>query len=209
MTMTETVHAPFPLPMGHMFGVSLSGDLRFHDPRYNIREAAYLRDWQTRYRSMWWSGLDVTGRYDGPTQRAAVAVQKAASLPVTGWVDWATWDAVWTSQRPVRPPEDPTPAKPKRISKEQWDYWRKTSAYDITYGKDENDPPWYPGRPFGRHERGWHVRELQNLLSLKPTGCFNEDTERRVRGWQRMHGLPASGVVDSPTARHIDPQPQQ
>lgn len=158
---------------------------------------------------MWSSRLELTGIFDGQTQRAAVKVQEAASLPVTGWIDRDTWEAVWTAQRPAPVPVDLTPTKPKSISKEQWDYWRKTSKHNITYGKDPTDPPWYPGRPFGRHESGWHVREVQNLLGLKLTGIYNEDTARRVRGWQKMHGLPASGVMDSTTARRLDPQTEE
>lgn len=206
MTMTEIETAKFPLPLGHMFGMSLSGDLRFHDCRYSIVESSQLRQWQFRYRSMWASKLEPTGRYDGPTQRAAVTVQEALGLPVTGWIDQGTWEAVWRHRRPQRAPEPDPPAKPKRLTKQQWEHWRLQSQFDIRYGKDDGDPPWYPGRPFGRHESGWHVRQVQEILGLKPTGRFNEETQRRVRGWQKMRGLPASGVIDSPTARLLDPQ---
>lgn len=203
--MSDPTPPNFPLPQGHLYGVSLSGDLRFHPGRNNLVDSTHLRTWQSRYRSYWWSGLELTGRFDGPTQRAAVKVQQAAQLPVTGWIDRDTWMAVWTAQRPAPKPVDTTPTRPKGISKEQWDYWRKTSQYNIVYGSDPDDPPWYPGRPFARHESGWHVRQMQELLGVKPTGIFNEDTTRRLRGWQRMHGLPASGVMDSTTARHLDP----
>jgi hypothetical protein len=51
------------------------------------------------------------------------------------------------------------------------------------------------------------VRQLQVLLDVKPTGVYNQDTEARVRGVQRVNELPVSGVVGLETAQLIDPGP--
>lgn len=207
---------PYPLPSGHAYGPGWLGNLSHHDGRSSLVDRSGLLVWQRRYRSAWWSGLELTGQYDGGTQRAAVAVQKASALPVTGLVNRDTWEAVWTVQRPAKPAPaptptaEPTPAQKASVTKRRWHHWRRMSAHGVDYGAERDTPAWWPGRPFGAHERGWHVREAQQLLGVKPTGVYNADTVRRVRGYQRMHaGLNPTGIMDLPTARHLDPGPYE
>lgn len=212
-TVVDTSPPPYPLPGGHAYGPT-TGDLRYHNGRGSLTERSGLIAWQQRYRSAWWSGLDVTGTYDGGTQRAAVAVQKASGLPVTGMVDADTWRAVWAVQRPAKAVPEPvaeptlTHKRKSSVSKRRWHHWRRMSAAGIEYGMDPDAPMWWPGRPFGSHERGWHVREAQLLLGIKPTGVYNRDTVARVKGYQRMRpGLMPTGILDLPTARQLDPGP--
>lgn len=210
--MPDATTAPkHPLPQGHAYGPE-QGVLMWHSGRDNLLDRAGLCAWQRRYRSAWYSRLDVTGVYDGATQRAAVAVQRAAGLPVTGLIDRDTWEAVWTVQRPSRTPPEPAPEPvvptAKRQTSREWNRKRQFAQAGIEYGTDPEAPPWWPGRLFGLGESGWHVRQVQDLLGLKATGIYNQDTARRVRGYQKMHaGLTVSGIVDLVTAQHLDPGP--
>lgn len=47
---------------------------------------------------------------------------------------------------------------------------------------------------------GHEVETVQLLLRLPKTGRLDEDTLRAIRGWQRLHGLQATGMVDAVTA---------
>ncbi len=201
----------FPLPLGHSFGPQ-GGSLMWHDGRSLLHERQALARWQRAYReriNRRWGG-QATGVYDGDTQKAVIDLQTRADLPRTGLVDPATWAAVWThapSPRPAPPKVEKVPGRVRSSTRKSWHYWRRFSTFEIRYGTDPALPPWWPGRPFGPHEKGWHVREIQTLLGLKDTGTFNADTQARVRGVQRMHHVPISGVVDGRTALLIDPGP--
>ncbi len=184
----------------------------WHDGRADLAEHQALAAWQDMYRqriNRRWQGK-ATGVYDAATQKAVVDLQTRAGLPRTGLVDPATWDAVWTCEVAARqkpPPVEKVPGRVKRATRKSWHYWRKFSTFQIEYGTDPNLPPWWPGRTFGPHEKGWHVREIQTLLGVKETGTYNQATQARVRGVQRVHDLPVSGVVDGRTALLIDPGP--
>lgn len=205
---------PYQLQAGHLYGPT-SGDLRYHSGADSLTDLRNLARWQRAYVERVQRGprMQVTGRFDAPTQAAVVHVQQLAGLPVTGTIDQATWEAVWTVERPkwVQPAPEPKPAgsvrKLKGRNKKANLYWRRYSQHDIAYGADPDAPYWYPGRPFALNERGWHVRMVQEILGIEPTGKFNHQTMRRVKGLQRLHDLPVSGIVDPATARVIDPPP--
>lgn len=205
---------PFPLTAGHIFGPHV-GDIRYHTGRESLRDTRDLARWQRAYSErLDRRGITVNGVFDGDTQRAVINVQRLAGLPLSGCIDAATWDAVWTVQRPpkvnaVAPPLEPNPATVKRTVRgdRKSTYWRRHSKAGVEYGADPDAPPWYPGRPFGPNESGWHVQRVQELIGLNPTGRFTQEVARRVRGVQRMNDLPVSGIVDAATARTIDPGP--
>ena len=208
------VDAPsFPLPLGHMFGANVR-DLRYHDGRAGFRDGQALKTWQGAYRSRIKRDLEVTGVYDRATQSAVVAVQRLAGLDPTGRLDSATWAAVWTVEQPARPkpPEAPAlPTRPKktyRHTKQSWRYWRKYSTMDLDYTRNgPDDPPWYPGRPFGPNEVGFHVREFQAKIGARPTGHFNKALALQVRGLRKAADLPVCDFVDIQLARYVDPGP--
>jgi hypothetical protein len=53
-----------------------------------------------------------------------------------------------------------------------------------------------PSRPVLRlGSRGESVKTLQSRLGVRPTGWFGPVTRRKVRAYQRAHGLVADGVV--------------
>lgn len=141
---------------------------------------------------------------------AAIEVQKLAGLPTTGMVDADTWAAVWTVEKPKLEPPAVKPAPTRRQLRlrahRQRDYWRRVSNR-VSFNGDGSQPPWWPGRPFGPGEYGWHVEVLQDLVQARKTGVFNHETKRRVRALRRVHGLPVSDVVDLPLAVALDPGP--
>lgn len=184
----------------------------WHDGRHHMGDRQALRQWQWAYRQrVRRDGPDDTGVFDGATQKAVIYLQKLTGQPVDGQIGPDTWAAVFTYQRPPRVKRDqpPPPSGPNviRHSKRSWHYWRTFSSHGTSYATTPGAPPWYPGRPFGLHESGWHVREVQAHLGVKETGFFNHCTLRRVRGLQRLHRLPVSGIVDETTACLIDPGP--
>jgi hypothetical protein len=209
---------PFPLQSGHLFGPA-TGDLRHHNGAQSLTDTRDLARWQRAYQQRINSTMQVTGRFDGPTQKAAVQVQEWAGLPVTGTIDQATWEAVWTVVRPPRekpptpPPMEELPSfrtierKVRVPNKATALYWKRYSRAGVEYGATPDAPYWYPGRPFGANEMGWHIRMCQQLLGLKQTGWFNRQLTVRVRGLQKIHDLPVSGIVDVKTACVIDPPP--
>jgi len=74
-------------------------------------------------------------------------------------------------------------------------------------------PSWYE-KDISLGSVGHEVETVQLLLRLPRTGRLDEDTVRAIRGWQRLHGLQATGVVDERTARtlgelHWVPDPEE
>jgi len=63
-------------------------------------------------------------------------------------------------------------------------------------------PSWFV-RDISLGAVGHEVETVQLLLRVPRTGSLNEDTLRAIRGWQKLHGLPATGVVDANTARTL------
>lgn len=63
---------------------------------------------------------------------------------------------------------------------------------------DTNIPPQsYP--ELKRGARGLAVRVLQEKLNVETDGIFGAITEAKVKLFQRAHGLPDTGIVDTPT----------
>lgn len=217
--MADTTQPPWVLPQGHSFG-PMTGDLRYHDARTSLVESRCVTAWQQQYRQRWHFLFPVTGIYDGATQKACVKVQQEAHLPVHGRLDKETYDAVWAVTPPVKGKRVKTGhvEHPPRWSKTTR-YWRLNSKRGVRqyehywHIKLKNppvvagEPAWWPGRPFGPHERGDHVRIVQQLMGLKPTGIFNQDMATRIRGWRSARNLMSAPVVDLDMARILDPGP--
>lgn len=199
----------WPLPVGHRFGQQ-GFDLRNHDGRTSIHESAALRQWQRGYRHRIKRVDFPAGYYDSITQKAVVHVQELAGLPRTGLIDQDTWAAVWTVEKPVvAPPAEKKPPSARVLrlrTKRLKDYWRRVSQR-VAFVADGSQPPWWPGRPFGPGEYGWHVEVVQDLVQARKTGLYNRETSARVRALRRIHGLPVSDVMDLALAVALDPGP--
>lgn len=90
----------FPLPAGHTFGVANPYQIQVHDGSEAVEHTLAIRDWQLRYKAEWDRDQPVTGRFDGPTQRACIAVQRARGLNYSQVLDADTWDAVFSGGAP-------------------------------------------------------------------------------------------------------------
>ena len=122
------------------------------------------------------------GIFGEQTERAVTAFQSDAGLTANGIVDYATWSAIThayrnasriLSHRPIHPFPSP--------------------VYEMRAG-----------------EKSDLVMLVQIMLAalaialdgmdaVRPTGEYDEATERAVAEFQRSHGLPASGVIDRNT----------
>lgn len=48
------------------------------------------------------------------------------------------------------------------------------------------------------------VRFVQRVLRVEPTGEMDPATEGSIRGFQRLHGMPPTGMITKATAWAID-----
>ncbi|HET7640549.1 MAG TPA: peptidoglycan-binding domain-containing protein [Ktedonobacteraceae bacterium] len=62
------------------------------------------------------------------------------------------------------------------------------------------EPPQWFTKDIGLGSVGKEVETVQLLLKLPRTGQLDETTVRAIRGWQRLYGLPPTGMVDASTA---------
>lgn len=199
----------WPLPLGHRYGPQ-GLDLRNHDGRTSINESTALHAWQNAYRHRVKRQDFRFGYWDAITQKAAIHVQELANLPRTGLIDRETYEAVWTVVKPqVKPPDEPKPVdrRAQRLrARRQKEYWRQVSNR-VTFTTDGTTPRWWPGRPFGPGEHGWHVEALQDLVQARKNGVYGKETAARVRALRRLHKLPVSDVTDLALAVALDPGP--
>lgn len=209
--MTQPVPG-FPLPMGHRFGLS-PYDLQVHDGSETLQDQHYLRLWQREY-ARYDRDMTVTGAFDGPTQRACIATQRACNLTITADLDEPTWEAVFDGRLAPRPVE--TPAQPKPPG---WfdDLGKLAGVVDT--------PPMKQSRAKARAEESnrnkiiyrnrhkgpapaWYdepdaVTKIRSILGMPP-GRYTQELRARVKGLQRAGGLAVTGEVDKATAWLID-----
>ena len=201
----------YPLPYGHVFGPQRNSII--HHDGTNPHDSLALRQWQTRLRNNWRQNyVEVTGRFDAATQRAVLRVQEVLGVPRTGVLGAREWEAAWTHELPTKP-KPPKPPTGRGRSKQpgyrqdyerRRKYWEDFSQWKVELGKVLDAPPWYPGRPFSVHSRGPYVEHVQRLLGFPPHGRFTVRLMQRIRGLQRVHDLPETGVVDAGTAKLLE-----
>lgn len=63
-------------------------------------------------------------------------------------------------------------------------------------------PTWY-SRPLRPGDQGDDVRAVQLLLRAEPTGYYDDETTRRVRGYRSIRKLPIRGDVDERLAAEL------
>jgi peptidoglycan hydrolase-like protein with peptidoglycan-binding domain len=195
----------FPLPSGHVFGLN-PNSVQYHDGSDLGADTFYLTHWQSHYQRKWDREGVITGRFDGPTQRAALAVQKAGGLPLTGVVDAETWDAVF---QPSRPGPAAVVELAEFVSQRGSEgAGRKAAARETkrtkTLPNGRTAPTWYPGSRFGAGSTGEHVKRIRIILGMAVTDVFDDDLVARVRGVQLDAKLRRTGIVDERTALAID-----
>lgn len=158
---------------------------------YNIDDnKAFTREVQKmlRYLSQWEHEPELytaeDGSFDEGTQKAVAYFQRLNSLPVTGKVDLGTWNELYRQYEISRQHHDramPITPFPSR------------EGFKVQIG-----------------ERSDLVLLIQMILDelrinygtygyIPPNGRFNLATAAAVREFQRINGLPTSGIVDRPT----------
>lgn len=124
--------------------------------------------------------VDQTGYYGAETEQSVRAFQQAYNLPVTGIVDEATWNELYSA------------------------YFSITAGVPDAFTGLGVQP--YPGVILRLGMSGPSVRTLQEYLSVLAdtyseipkvtvTGTFDRDTQNAVIQFQTLFGLPVRGVV--------------
>ena len=145
----------------------------------NVRALQYYLD-VIAYTNPELDMIPVTGVFDEPTVRAVEQFQEYYGLPVTGVADTALWNIL---NREDRLAVESLPA-----------------GYEGTSAKI------YPGFVLSEGMRGESVRDLQTYLSyigsvypeipeIPVTGYYGTQTRDAVYTFQRLFGLPQSGLV--------------
>ena len=130
---------------------------------------------------------DANGFYDSSTENAVRAFQRVFNLPETGIIDKATWykiEYIYTSV--------------KRLAELD------------SEGISPNEFPAQFQETLSENMRNEQVRGLQYFLAvigayyeavqpLQITGVYDEQTERSVRSFQKLFGLPQTGEVNERT----------
>ena len=124
------------------------------------------------------------GIYGPATTEAVSAFQQAFDLPVTGEVDFDTWDVLYRTYRGF------------------------VETIPLRYVEGNVLP--YPGIPLRLGTEDESVRLLQEYLNyvagfypqiptVNPTGYFGSRTQEAVIAFQRLQGLPPTGTVAAAT----------
>ncbi|MBR4319103.1 MAG: peptidoglycan-binding protein [Oscillospiraceae bacterium] len=130
---------------------------------------------------------DANGYYDSSTENTVKAFQSVFNLPQTGTIDKATWykiEYIYTSV--------------KRLAELD------------SEGISPNEFPSQFQEPLTENMRNEQVRGLQYFLAvvgayyeavqpLQITGTFDAQTQISVKSFQKLFGLPETGVVDERT----------
>lgn len=127
------------------------------------------------------------GVYSGQTADAVRSFQENKGLPPTGTADQATWDKIVEAYRPAR--TEAAPAEPIYITLN-------------------------PGQTFRQGDRHHHINLIQAMLyllnqvypqfpSVNITGVYDAETEAAVLLLQQLSNLPANGILDKTTWKHL------
>jgi peptidoglycan hydrolase-like protein with peptidoglycan-binding domain len=124
-----------------------------------------------------------TGRFDPETQEAVSAFQKNFNLPVTGKVDFATWNAISKEHQKcmhcIKPPQSV--------------YCYPGNMYEYKKGADGNLIYILQIILKNYHQR------YKNYPDVRLTGVFDEQTEEAVKQFQKFSHLPVTGALDRET----------
>ena len=159
------------------------GDSGLGDQGNEVRNIQYL----LRYVSEFYAtvpSVEIDGVFGPATQSAVSAFQRQADLPVTGRVDFATWDALYRT------------------------YLGLIETIPFQYVEGNVLP--YPGVPLRLGSETEAVRILQEYLNfvgqtytqippVNVTGYFGNQTQQAVLTFQRLFGIPTTGTVAAVT----------
>lgn len=130
--------------------------------------------------------VPIDGIFESVTRDAVLAFQRRHGLPMTGTADRETWDAIYRAY--LQSLSDHARPAPVYI------FPRYPDAYSVGLG-----------------DEGMLITAIQFLLrellidyggmpeDVPQTGVFDAATDRAVRRFQLLHGLPPTGRVDKTT----------
>lgn len=124
-----------------------------------------------------------TGTYDPQTQRAVSEFQRIFNLPVTGKVDYATWNA---------------------ICKEHSDTIHKIMLPSSVFCFHDNINEYKKGDECNLVYilqiifKNYH-KKYKNYSDIQLTGIFDEQTEAAIKEFQKCSKLPVTGSLDRKT----------
>jgi hypothetical protein len=165
-------------------------------------DAHALTLWQQRYLLREDREMVVTGRFDGPTQRAAIALQRKLGLPITALVDNATWDALWATETAENAPgiPDTTPKAQRGPEGPPGEVLAKADPKDraakITKRNGGGRPPWMTKNVL--------LTTAKSRAVLSMPNATQDELAARLRGVQTAAGLAVTGMLDVPTAWVLD-----
>lgn len=153
------------------------------DEGLEVRNVQYLLSYLSEFYNTI-PPVAIDGIYGPATTAAVSAFQSTFELPVTGEVDFATWDVLYRT------------------------YLGFLATIPFQYVEGNILP--YPGVPLRLGSQDDSVRVLQEYLnfiasripeipSVSPTGYFGEQTQNAVLAAQGFLGLPQNGTVGSAT----------
>ncbi len=134
--------------------------------------------------------VSIDGTFGPATENSVRSFQLNNGLPVTGIVDEATWNSMYSAVKGV-------------VESLGIDFNVSLAGYEK-----------YPGTELSTGSRGPSVETLQDYLNVialsyrgisfvPPTGVYAEQTTRSVTEFQRRFGLPETGVVNEETWNSI------
>ena len=206
--MTSDPVPGFPLAAGHRYGSTGAYDSQVHDGSGTVQEQYSLKLWQREY-AKYDRDMVPSGAYDGPTQRACIAAQRACGLTITGDLDRYTWDAVFDGRLAPEAPKAPSPVgRPMDLGKlaaivdtpdmrkaRERERSQTSAVNKIMYRNRHRGeaPDWYGlDEPF-------RTAKIRAILGLAP-GKWTHELTTRVKGIQRTGGVPVTGDLDKATA---------
>lgn len=136
--------------------------------------AEEIRELQHRLSQINWLSGDITDTYDDRTRAAVDGFQSRRGLPVLGYVDQATWEAL---------------LRMTRIPSHEEMHNIRVAGPAILQEGDKGD-----------EVRDLQARLKQlKWFTQRVTGNYGSVTASAVRGFQAKRGLPATGAVDQDT----------
>ena len=137
-----------------------------------LRMQWYLNDIALNVSSI--PNFTVNGIFGSPMQNAVRAFQRFASLPVTGIIDEATWNAIVKAYNEL----------------EETEYKYVYPGVPIRYGMRGKDV-----RALQELLNYAYELDSNGLYSVNEDGIFGTETQNAVIAFQRKYGLDADGIV--------------
>jgi peptidoglycan hydrolase-like protein with peptidoglycan-binding domain len=125
----------------------------------------------------------LSGRYDAQTQKAVEEFQKYSELPVTGKVDYSTWNAMVRENSL----HEKSKEMPYKIPCSSYDFGSLKTGYsgDIVYAL--------------KIMLNNYCRKYKNYKRLEMNDKYDRETEEAVKEFQKISMMPVTGIVDKET----------